>query len=33
MDDGRRIIVNQADLNGIREGSYVRVSGNRARLL
>lgn len=33
MDDGRRIVVNQADLNGIREGSYVRVSGNRARLL
>jgi outer membrane lipoprotein SlyB len=33
MDDGRRIIVTQPELNGIREGSYVRVSGNRARLL
>ncbi len=33
MDDGRRIIVNQADLNGIREGSYVRINGNRARLM
>jgi outer membrane lipoprotein SlyB len=32
MDDGRRIIVTQPELNGIREGSYVRVSGNRARL-
>lgn len=33
MDDGRRIVINQADLNGIREGSYVRISGNRARLM
>lgn len=33
MDDGRRIVVDQRDLNGIREGSYVRVSGGRARLL
>lgn len=33
MDDGRRIIVTQPELNGIREGSYVRISGNRARLL
>jgi outer membrane lipoprotein SlyB len=33
MDDGRRIVVTQPDLNGIRQGSYVRVSGNRARLL
>lgn len=33
MDDGRRIVVNQQDLNGIRQGSYVRVSGNRARLM
>ncbi|ODU43795.1 glycine zipper 2TM domain-containing protein [uncultured Aquimonas sp.] len=33
MDDGRRIIVNQPDLDGIREGSYVRVSNRRARLL
>ncbi|MBB5206622.1 glycine zipper 2TM domain-containing protein [Chiayiivirga flava] len=33
MDDGRRIVVDQRDLNGIREGSYVKVSGGRARLL
>lgn len=33
MDDGRRLVVTQQDLNGIREGSYVRVSSNRARLL
>lgn len=33
MDDGRRIVVDQRDLNGIREGSYVRVSSGRARLL
>ena len=33
MDDGRRIVVDQRDLNGIREGSYVTVSGGRARLL
>lgn len=32
MDDGRRIVVNQRDLGGIRTGSYVRVSGNRATL-
>lgn len=32
MDDGRRIVVTQRDLNGIREGARVRVSGNRARL-
>lgn len=33
MDDGRRIVVNQRDLGGIRVGSYVRVDGGRARLL
>lgn len=33
MDDGRRIVVNQRDLRGIREGSRVQVSGNSARLL
>lgn len=33
MDDGRRIVVDQRDLNGIREGSYVKVSGGRARLM
>lgn len=32
MDDGRRIVVNQRDLGGIRVGSYVRVSGGRATL-
>lgn len=33
MDDGRRIVLNQRDLHGIREGSRIRVSGNSARLL
>lgn len=33
MDDGRRIVVTQPELNGIRLGSYVRVNNNRARLL
>ncbi|MCG6117988.1 MAG: glycine zipper 2TM domain-containing protein [Aquimonas sp.] len=33
MDDGRRIVVTQPELNGIRQGSYVRITGNRARLL
>lgn len=32
MDDGRRIVLTQRDLRGIREGSRVRVSGNSARL-
>ena len=32
MDDGRRLILNQRDLGGIREGSHVQVEGNRARL-
>lgn len=31
MDDGRRIVMTQRDLNGIREGARVRVSGNRVR--
>ena len=31
MDDGRRIVLTQRDINNIREGSRVRVSGNRAR--
>lgn len=30
MDDGRRIVASQRDLNGIREGSYVRISSGRA---
>lgn len=33
MDNGRRLILNQRDLGGIREGSYVDVEGNRARLI
>lgn len=32
MDDGRRIVVSQRDLNGIREGAYVRISNGRAYL-
>ena len=30
MDNGRRIVVTQSDLNGLREGSYVRIDGGRA---
>ena len=30
MENGRRIIVTQRDLNGVREGSYVRIDGGRA---
>ncbi|MDH5829999.1 peptidoglycan-associated outer membrane lipoprotein precursor [Luteimonas sp. M1R5S18] len=30
MDDGRTTAVHQADLGGIREGSYVRVQNGRA---
>jgi outer membrane lipoprotein SlyB len=33
MDDGRRLVVTQRDLDGIRTGSYVRISNNRARLM
>lgn len=32
MDDGRVVTVTQADLAGIREGSYVRVINGRATL-
>ena len=32
MDDGRRIVVSQRDLDGIREGAYVRVSNGKAHL-
>lgn len=32
MDDGRRIVVSQRDLNGIREGAYIRISNGRAYL-
>ncbi|TWI04518.1 outer membrane lipoprotein SlyB [Luteimonas cucumeris] len=30
MDDGRTVVVQQTDLAGIREGSYVRVYNGRA---
>jgi outer membrane lipoprotein SlyB len=30
MDDGRMVTVNQSDLGGVREGSYVRVANGRA---
>ena len=30
MDDGRLVTVNQSDLGGVREGSYVRVANGRA---
>lgn len=33
MDDGRRIVVTQRNLDGIREGSRVEVRGSSARLL
>lgn len=32
MDDGRRLVVEQATLDGLREGDYVQIVGNRARL-
>lgn len=32
MRDGREIVVSQDDLNGIREGSTVRIVNNRATL-
>lgn len=30
MNDGRSTVVSQSDINGIREGSYVRVANGRA---
>lgn len=34
MDDDRRIVINQNGLpNGLREGAYVRVNGNRISVL
>ena len=33
MDNGRRVVVEQRDLNGVREGSRVIVDGGRARLM
>ena len=32
MRDGRDVVVSQDDLNGIREGSSVRIANNRASL-
>ena len=32
MDDGRVVVVNQKDLNGIRENTYVRVVNGRVVL-
>ena len=32
MDDGRTTAVHQASLDGIREGSYVRIQNGRAWL-
>lgn len=33
MDDGRRVVINQRDLGGIRTGSYIEVTGTgNARL-
>jgi outer membrane lipoprotein SlyB len=32
MDDGRRIVVSQRDLHGIREGAYIRISNGHAFL-
>lgn len=32
MDDGRTVTVTQTDLNGVREGSYVRIYNGRATL-
>lgn len=33
MDDGRRVVVRQRDLRGIREGSYIELHGDTAYLL
>ncbi|MBK8068436.1 MAG: glycine zipper 2TM domain-containing protein [Rhodanobacteraceae bacterium] len=32
MDDGRRLVVEQPSLDGLREGDYVQIVGNRAQL-
>ena len=32
MDDGRRLVVEQPTLDGLREGDCVQIVGNRARL-
>jgi outer membrane lipoprotein SlyB len=33
MDNGRRVTISQRQLDGIREGDRVYVSGGRARLI
>jgi outer membrane lipoprotein SlyB len=33
MDDGRRLVVTQRELQGIRQGAAVQIRGNRAVLL
>lgn len=33
LQDGRRLIVTQRELAGVREGSYVRIVGGRVRLM
>jgi outer membrane lipoprotein SlyB len=33
MDNGQKLILNQRDIGNIREGSYVEVDNNKARLL
>lgn len=32
MDDGRRLVVEQPHLEGLREGDYVQIVGNRVQL-
>jgi outer membrane lipoprotein SlyB len=32
MDDGRRVVVTQRDLHGVRPGARVRIAGGAARL-
>ena len=32
LDDGRRLVVEQPTLDGLREGDYVQIVGNRVRL-
>ena len=32
MDDGRRVTINQHDLGGIRENTYVRIQNGRVVL-
>lgn len=32
MDDGRTVVINQRDLGGVRENTYVRVVNNRVQI-